>query len=140
MKTITSNFRFITAVLILSGIIFGCGQIKNLVNKENKLYFCERYDPVKGEINEAKKFTTGTLTVMIDLRPTGKKIGVKEVDINITDKSTGAVVETSPFTVDMDMDYIFFDNVKFERPGNYRVSCLKKDGTVVVSGEVEIIK
>jgi len=87
MKTKKSNFGFITAVLILAGIVLSCGQLKNLVNKENKLYFCERYDPVKGEINEAKKFTTGALTVMVDLRPSGKKMGVKEVDINITGSS-----------------------------------------------------
>jgi hypothetical protein len=77
---------------------------------------------------------------MVDLRPENKKIGVDEVDINITDKETGKVVETLPFTVTPDMNYIYFNNVKFETPGKYKVSCLKKDGTIVVTGEIEIIE
>jgi hypothetical protein len=35
-------------------------------------------------------------------------------------------------------DYIHFDDVEFKEPGKYKVSCLKKDGTVIASGEVEI--
>ena len=140
MKKNFSNLKLITALVILIVVVFGCNKIKSLATGGNKLYFCERYDPVKGEINESKKFTTGTLTVMVDLRPESQKIGVTDVNINITDKETGKVIETSPYTVKPDMDYIFFNNVKFDKVGKYHVSCLKPDGTVIVSGEVEIVE
>lgn len=130
------NYKFLLAVVVLTSLAFGCSMFGK---KENRLYFCERYDPAKGEIGESSKFTTGTLTVMVDLRPTKTKIGVSDVNINITDKATGEAVETLPFTVQPTMDYIYFNDVKFEKPGKYKVSCLKKDGTVVVSGEIEIV-
>ena len=67
------------------------------------------------------------------------KIGETAVDINITDQSTGKVVDTVPFDVQSSWDYIHFDNVEFKDPGKYKVSCLKKDGSVIATGEVEII-
>lgn len=140
MKKLSAYLKIFISFFLLVSIIFGCDTIKKVANKENRLYFCESYDPDKGEINESSKFTTGTLTVMVDLRPEGKKIGVKEVNINITDKGSNEVVDTKPYTVSEDMDYIYFDGVEFEKPGKYRVSCLKKDGTVIVSGEVEIVE
>lgn len=130
------NYKFLLSVVVLSSFVFGCSMFGK---KENRLYFCEKYDPVKGEIGEASKFTTGTLTVMVDLRPSKTKIDVSDVNINITDKATGEAVETLPFTVKPDMNYIYFNDVKFEKPGKYKVSCLKPDGTVVVSGEIEIV-
>lgn len=135
-----SALKFVVSLIVLLTLVFGCSKIKNLTSSGGKLYFCEKYDPVKGEINEADRFTTGTLTVMVDLRPEKKKIGVTEVNINITNKETGKVVETSPYTVSPDMDYIYFNNVSFEEAGKYKVSCIKKDGTVIVSGEVEIVE
>lgn len=131
-----TNYKFLLSVIILASLAIGCSMFGK---KENRLYFCETYDAKKGEINEADKFTTGNLTVMVDLRPTKTKIGVSDVDINITDKATGEAVDTQTFTVQPDMDYIYFNNVNFKKPGKYRVSCLKKDGTVIVSGEVEIV-
>lgn len=130
------NFKFFLAVIVLISFAFGCSM---LGSKENKLYFCEKYDPVKGEIGESSKFTTGTLTVMVDLRPTKTKIGVSDVNINITNKASGEVIETLPFEVQPTMDYIYFNDVAFSKTGTYRVSCLKKDGTVIATGEVEIV-
>lgn len=130
------NYKFHLAVVVLISFALGCSMFGS---KENKLYFCERYDPAKGEIGESSKFTTGALTVMVDLRPSKTKIGESEVNINMTDKGTGEVVETMPFTVDPKMDYIYFNDVAFTKPGTYRVSCLKKDGTVIATGEVEIV-
>jgi len=130
------NFKFLLALVVLTSLVVGCSMFGD---KENKLYFCETYSPANGEQGVSSKFTTGTLTIMIDLRPTKTKIGVSDVNINITDKATGEVVETIPFTVQPTMDYIYFNEVAFTKPGKYRVSCLKKDGTVVVSGEVEIV-
>jgi hypothetical protein len=130
------NFKFLLAVVVLTSLAFGCSMFGS---KENKLYFCENYDAVKGEIGESSKFTTGTLTVMVDLRPSKTKIGVSDVNINITNKASGEVIETLPFTVQPSMDYIYFNEVAFSKPGTYRVSCLKKDGTVIATGEVEIV-
>lgn len=135
MLTQSYRFRFVVSLLIIVSAVLGCSKLKNLTGKSDRLYFCERYDSAKGEINEAEKFTTGTLTVMVKLT---KPIGVKDVKINITDKATGNVVDTKPFSVSADMDYIYFDGVNFEKPGKYKVSCLKEDGTVVVTGDIEI--
>ena len=35
--------------------------------------------------------------------------------------------------------YVFFDDVNFKKPGKYKVSALKPDGTVIVSNEIEIV-
>jgi len=130
------NHKFLLAVVVLISLALGCSMFGS---KENKLYFCEKYDPVKGEIGESSKFTTGTLTVMVDLRPTKTKIGVDDVNINVTDKASGEAVETLPFTVQPNMDYIYFNDVAFSKPGKFKVSCLKKDGTVIATGEIEIV-
>ncbi|MBX7047373.1 MAG: DUF3244 domain-containing protein [Ignavibacteria bacterium] len=131
------NYKFWLSLLTLVSFSFGCSSLFG--PKENRLYFCEKYDSKKGEIGESSKFTTGNLTVMVDLRPTKTKVGVSDVNINITDKASGEAVETLPFTVQPSMDYIYFNDVNFKKAGKYRVSCLKKDGTVIVTGEVEIV-
>ncbi|RPI16192.1 MAG: hypothetical protein EHM58_12395 [Ignavibacteriae bacterium] len=145
INLITSKARYILILMIFAGYLSGCSKlnkVKELTEKvtdevkADKLYFCERYDAVKGEVNEAKKFSTGTLTVMVKL---SKPIGVREVNINITDLNTGKAVETLPFTVQSSWDYIHFDDVIFDKAGKYKVSCLKKDGTVLATGEIEII-
>ncbi len=130
------NLKFLLSVVVLFSLAVGCSM---LGSKENKLYFCEKYDAVKGEIGESSKFTTGTLTVMVDLRPSKTKVGVSDVNINITNKATGEAVETLPFTVEPTMDYIYFNDVAFSKPGKFKVSCLKKDGTVIATGEIEIV-
>jgi len=135
MKSIRILTLFLTAIILLSG----CSklkQVKNLTEKlsGDRLYFCESY--VTKEIGEDTKFKAGKITVMIKLQ---NPIGEKEVDINITDLETGKVVRTEPFTVQSSWDYIHFDDVEFSDKGKFKVSCLKKNGTVIVTGEVEII-
>jgi hypothetical protein len=133
------NNLFKISLVIFAALVFisGCGKLKSLFGDKDRLYFCERYDTNDGEINESSKFTTGTLTVMIKL---SKPIGVNSVNINITDIKKNEVVQTIPFTVTPSMTYIYFEKVAFENPGNYKVSCLKTDGTVIVTGEIEIVK
>ncbi len=126
-------------ILVLITAIGGCNrlkQVKDLTEKisGDKLYFCERY--VATEIGEGTQFKAGKVTVMLKLN---KAIGVSEVDINITDVSSGKAVDTVPFTVQPSWDYIHFDDVEFSKKGKYKVSCLKKDGTVLATNEVEII-
>ncbi|CAN5593307.1 hypothetical protein BH10BAC5_BH10BAC5_07330 [soil metagenome] len=134
-----NKLKFISALLIMAALTVSCSKISNLIKSENSLYFCESYDPVKGEIGKSDKFTTGSLTVMVDLRPKKEKIGVTDVDINITDIKKNEVISTNPYTVSANMDYIFFNNVTFDKLGTYKVSLLKKDASVVVSGVVEIV-
>ena len=128
------NLKIFTAFLILFLLVSSCSFLKNL-SKSDKLYFCEKYTST--EVGEGTKFPVGNVTVMVKL---SKPIGVSSVDINVTDLSSGKAVDTFPFTVQSSWDYIHFDDVEFKEAGKYKVSCLKKDGTVVASGEVEITK
>jgi len=128
-------------LLLLAVVMIGSGcnrikQVQELTDKlsGDKLYFCEKY--VTKEIGEGTQFKPGKITVMVKLQ---NPIGEKEVDINVTDAATGKAVETFPFTVQSNWDYIHFDDVEFKEKGKYKVSCLKKNGDVIVSGEVEII-
>jgi hypothetical protein len=130
------KFKITLSFLSLLIVFSSCSKLKDITSSD-RLYFCEKYisstDKCEGE---STKYTTGTLTVMIKL---SKPIGVSEVDINITDLSSGKAVDTYPFTTPSTEDYIYFDGVDFKEPGKYRVSCLKKDGTVIVSNEIEIV-
>lgn len=126
--------KFAASLVVLFMVLVSCSFLKNLSGGD-KLYFCEKY--VTKEIGEGSKFPAGKVTVMVKL---SKPIGVSSVDINITDKASGNAVQTIPFSVESNWDYIHFDDVEFKDPGHYKVSCLKKDGTVISSGEVEITK
>jgi hypothetical protein len=126
------NTKIFTTFVILFTLIVSCSMLKNLMPGD-KLYFCEKY--TSKEVGEGTKFPAGAVTVMLKL---SKPIGVTSVDINVTDLSSNKPVDTFPFTVQSDWDYIHFDDVEFSNPGKYKVSCLKKDGTVIASGEVEI--
>ncbi|HEY3249805.1 MAG TPA: hypothetical protein VGK25_01675 [Ignavibacteria bacterium] len=135
MRQLKFLVLFFTAMIAVSG----CNRIKQVQQITEKLsgdrlYFCERY--VTKEIGEGTKFKPGKITVMVKLQ---NPIGESSVDINISDASSGKVVDTQPFTVQPSWDYIHFDDVEFKDKGKYKVSCLKKDGTVIVSNEVEII-
>jgi len=133
------NKWILTIILTAIYVLAGCGKVKQLQQITEKLsgdrlYFCERY--VANEIGESDKFKPGKVTIMLKLQ---KAIGVSEVDINVTDLATGKAVSTEPFTVQPSWDYIHFDDVEFKQKGKFKVSCLKKDGTVIVTGEIEII-
>jgi len=129
MNKAKTVFSFVLIFLIITS----CSLIKNILPGD-RLYFIEKYSDDK-EVGESKKFPAGPVTIMVRL---SKPIGVSSVDINITDQGTGSVVETYPFTVSSDWKDIHFDDVSFRQPGKFKVSCLKKDGTVIVSGDVEI--
>jgi hypothetical protein len=113
-----------------------------------KLYFCEQYKNGE-EIGVSERFTPGWLTVMVDLRPAGTTLGTGKVDLRLTKIKDAAgndisekIIKTIPFDVQADWDYTYFtdkDNLKFSSPGTYKVTCMKKDGTPIVSGEVEVV-
>ena len=142
-KQSMKNFKLLAVLLLMPFLMAGCNKVNAIKNitekvsdevKGDRLYFCERY--VTKEIGEGTKFKTGKVTVMLKLK---NKIGESSVNLNITDLSTGKVKDTDPFTVQQGWDYIHFDDVEFKDTGKYKVSCLKKDGTVIATGEVEII-
>lgn len=127
-----NKVKLFAALAVLFLVVVSCSKLQNLAGGD-RLYFCEKY--TTKEIGEGSKFPVGMITVMLKLK---SPIGVSSVDINITDAATGKAVETVPFTVQSSWDYIHFDDVEFKEAGKYKVSCLKKDGTVIASGEVEI--
>ena len=109
-----------------------------------KLYFVEEYRDGE-EIGKSDVFTInpsgGYLTVMIDLRSTGKKINVGKLDLRISKKTDDGekIIDTKNFDVQPDWDYIFFDKFyTFRADGKYKVTALKPDGTPVASGELTI--
>ena len=107
------------------------------------LYFCEEYTGGK-EIGKSDEFIIGKrggyFTCMIDLRGSGKKIGVGKLELRITKLgSSEKIIATEKFDVQPDWDYIFFDKFHtFYSAGDYKVTALKPDGTPVASGEVKI--
>lgn len=133
--------RSFFALIILVTVILSCSKLSELSgDKADKLYFCEKYvlssDDCEGK---STKYTPGKLTVMVDIRPSKKKLGVESVNINVTDIKSGEVVDTFPFDTEKDMDYIYFEDVNFKNPGKYKVSALKPDGTVIVTNEINIV-
>jgi hypothetical protein len=108
---------------------------------EALLYFCEEYRGGE-EIGKSDVFLIGSgggyFTCMIDLRPTGRKIGSKKVELRIL-KDGSTNYQTEKFDVDPDWDYIYFDKFHtFYSPGFYKVTALTPDGSNVATGEVTI--
>jgi hypothetical protein len=113
-----------------------------------KLYFCEQYKNGE-EVGVSERFTPGWLTVMVDTRPAGTKLGTGKVELKLSkikdasgDDISEKIIRTVPFDVQADWDYTYFTdkkNLKFDTPGTYRVVCQKKDGTPIATGEVEVV-
>jgi hypothetical protein len=157
-----NKFKFIIAILVILGIGVACSSKKDSTKEDTKkeettkeetktedtestasggkLYFCEEYRNGK-EIGVSDVFTIpsggGYLTVMIKL---DDPIGVGKVDLRISKKTGGSekIVETIPFDVQPDWDYIHFDEITFHSAGKHRVTLLKPDGTPIASGDVTI--
>jgi hypothetical protein len=115
---------------------------------EAKLYFCEQYKNGE-EVGVSERFTPGWLTVMVDTRPAGTKLGTGKVELKLSkikdasgDDISEKIIRTVPFDVQADWDYTYFTdkkNLKFDTPGTYRVVCQKKDGSPIATGEVEVV-
>lgn len=163
-----NNLKFIIALFVIFAIAVACGSKKDSSDKKedtkkeettkeetkkeettkeetktssgNRLYFCEEYRNGK-EIGVSDVFTIpssgGYLTVMIKL---DEPIGVGKVDLRISKKTGGSekIVETIPFDVQPDWDYIHFDEITFKSAGLHRVTLLKPDGTPIASGDITI--
>jgi len=135
------NLKTLFSFVILISLILGCSKLSDLTGDgADKLFFCESYDVSSDKCEgKSEKFTSGFLTVMIDLRPSKRVVGADKVNINVTDLKSGQVVDTFPYDTKSDMNYVYFDKVDFKNPGKYKVSALKPDGTVLVSNEIEIV-
>ena len=130
-------------VLLLTGL----GLRTDLfAQSEPVLYFCERYDPDKGEIGVSDRYTTGYLTVMVKC---DHALGLSNVHIqfNKYNYRTGEFDYYKKFhyTVETDMNYIFFakndeSDLKFEEPGFYRVFLLDDNDDTVASALIEIVE
>lgn len=130
----------ILALLVLIVVaVSGCDKIpfvSDWLGMKNKMVFCAKYIPSQDVCeNQSQSFKTGKLTVLIDLY---SGIGVDEVNLNVTDISANKVVNTFEFSVSNVLKKIYFENIQFDYPSQYRVSVLKPDGTVIVSSEVTI--
>lgn len=163
MAFYSTKLKFLISLLIMLGLTFACKSKKEDTTEKTEetkkedtkkeetkkesssvsggsLYFVEEYRDGK-EIGKSDVFTIpsggGYLTVMIKL---DKPIGVGKVDLRISKKTGGTekIIETIPFDVQPDWDYIHFDEVTFRQSGAHRVTMLKPDGTPVASGDVEI--
>lgn len=133
--------------LILFFLVCSYIVVSDSHSQVKSLYFCEKYENGR-EIGISDKFTTGWLTVMLDLRESGESIGVSSVDIliiKINDNSGKEVCDTIdfvPFDVEPDWDYIYFtdeERLIFEDAGTYNVVCITKSGTPIANGEVQIV-
>jgi len=116
-----------------------------LAQSEPVLYFCERYDSKKGEVNVSDRFTKGYLTVMVKCTD---ELGLEECFIQF-DKYNERNGEFEfykkfEYTVEPDINYIFFrkndeSDMKFEETGFYRVFLLDDNSKTVASALIEII-
>lgn len=113
---------------------------------EPVLYFCERYDSRDGEIGVSDRFTTGYLTVMVKC---DHALRLDDVSIQF-DKYNSRTREFEyykkfSYTVEKDMSYIYFSkndesDMKFSKPGFYRVFLLDDKDKTVTSALIEIIE
>jgi hypothetical protein len=126
--------------LFLSGLYF-----VSFSQSQPVLYFCERYDSERGEINVSDRFTTGYLTIMV--RST-YELDLEEcyIQFDIWNPITEEFEYYKKFeyTVSPDMNYIYFEknessDLKFEEPGFYRVYLLDERDKTVASALIEII-
>jgi len=132
MKKIVSGF-FIFLIIITCGNLF----------PQNKplLYFCEKYDKIRGEIGQSSTFTPGQFTVMVKSE---KELGLEDVSIQIDAYNTVtenfSFLKEVKFKITPDMKYIFFsnDDIRIDEPGVYRVYLLDSRGKSVTHGVIII--
>jgi hypothetical protein len=144
MNTLMKQF---SCLFILFAIISIFSKTATAQQDVPHFYFCESYENGE-EKNVSNTFTTGFLTAMLDLRPMGTTIGETDVALEITmiaDANgfyqTEQVLDVVKFTVDPSWDYIFFtdtENLKFDKPGVYRVMLMKEPNTQIANGIVKI--
>jgi len=137
-----TKLRVILPVSVLFAIVISTGSVNAQSLKNDSLYFCEEYKDSK-EIGNSTEFYLpekgGTITVMLR---TAKAIGVVSVSLLVEKDVAGMreKISAEPFDIEAHWDYIFFADVFFPEPGKYKVSAVKKNGDVIASGYVRMLK
>jgi hypothetical protein len=110
------------------------------------IYFCEKYDQDKGEINIGDRFHKGYLTVMVK---SDAKLGLKDVHVQFDKWDPGdksyKFYKKFNFTIKPDMKYVFFSkndesDMSFDEPGFFRVYLLNDADEIVASSIIQIIE
>ena len=133
MKKIVSGIFIFLIIIITGGNLFS--QNKPL------LYFCEKYDKIRGEIGQSSTFTPGQFTVMVKSE---KELGLEDVSIQIDAYNTVnekfIFLREVKFKITPDMKYIFFanDDIRIDEPGVYRVYLLDSGGKSLTHGVIII--
>ena len=138
------NMKFLISLFaIVMVFVF---KSNSFAQSEPVLYFCEKYDATRGEVNVSDRFYPGYLTVMVKAdKPLGlTKVSIQFDRYNNTTK-TFAYYKKFAYTVDPTMKYVFFakndeSDMAFEEPGIYRVFLLDSGDKTVASALIEIIK
>jgi hypothetical protein len=109
------------------------------------LYFCEKYDQDRGEINISDRFTKGYITVMVK---SDYELGLKKVHIQF-DKwdpysHSFKFYKKFNFTIQPDMKYVYFSknddsDMSFDETGFYRVYLLNDSDNTVACSLVQIV-
>lgn len=127
---------------MLGAVIVSADSVSAQGLRNDTLYFCEEYKDSK-EIGNANEFYLpekgGTITVMLR---TKKPVGVVSISILIEKDVAGIKdkITSEPFDVQSNWDYIFFADMFFPEPGKYKVSAVKKNGDIIASGYVRMLK
>ena len=127
-------------VLLFSGILFLFIIATLSAQSCDILYFCERYDTEMGEVNAGDRLPVGNLTVMALLAAPVyyTKIYI-QLDKYNPRNGEFEYYSDEEFTVESDMDYMYFNDIYFSEKGFYRVFMLDPTRNNIVSAIVEII-
>jgi len=136
------NYKLSLLILLFGAVVISSNSVSAQGLRNDTLYFCEEYKDSK-EIGNADEFYLpekgGTITVMLR---TKKPVGVAEIFILIEKDVAGIrdKISSEPFDVEANWDYIFFADIFFPEPGKYKVSAVKKNGDIIASGYVRMLK
>lgn len=127
-------------VIIISGILLLTIFTSLSAQSCDILYFCERYDTELGEVNSGDRFYSGNLTVMVLLAaPIYYTKVYIQLDKYNPKNNTFEYYRDEEFTVESDMDYMYFNDIYFEDKGLFRVFLLDPTRNTIVSALIEII-
>ncbi|NOS84389.1 MAG: hypothetical protein HOP31_04530 [Ignavibacteria bacterium] len=136
------NYKLSLLIMLFGAVVISSNYVYAQGLRNDTLYFCEEYKDSK-EIGNADEFYLpekgGTITVMLR---TKKPVGVAEIFLQI-EKDVAGIRENiskEPFDVQASWDYIFFADIFFPEPGKYRVMAVKKNGDMIASGYVRMLK
>lgn len=136
------NYKLSLFILLFGAVVISSNSVFAQGLRNDTLYFCEEYKDSK-EIGNANEFYLpekgGTITVMLR---TKKPVGVVSISILIEKDVAGIKdkITSEPFDVQANWDYIFFADMFFPEPGKYKVSAVKKNGDIIASGYVRMLK